>query len=81
MRILDAILEKIDLPGGVTVAELIKYIATEKSLVLLLEKKDGDFSDAVVDHIIAIIMVMIAKEIGNARNNKKLILFNGKKLK
>ena len=81
MRILDAILEKIDLPGGVTVAEVIKYIATEKSLVLLLEKKDGDFPDRVVDHIIAIIMVMIAKEIGNARNNKKLILFNGKKLK
>ncbi len=81
MGLLDVILEKIDLPGGVTVAEVIKYIATEKSLVLLLEKKDGDFSDAVVEHIIATIMVIIAKQIGNVRNNNKLNLFNIKKLK
>jgi len=81
MGLLDVILEKIELPGGVTVAEVIKYIATEKSLVLLLEKKDGDFSDAVVENIIATIMVIIAKQIGNVRNNKKLNLFNIKKLK
>ena len=73
MGLLDIILERIDLPGGITVAEVIRIIAAEKSLVSLMEKENGDFSDAVVEHIVATVMVIIAKTVGKVRNKDKML--------
>jgi hypothetical protein len=58
------ILDSIPLPFGTSIGEVTQLLAAEVSLsTLMADPNDKDtMSDKVVDHILAIVMILVAKK-------------------